>query len=221
VRAIVVGGGKLAYYLSRALIERGHAVAIINRTRRECVWLARRLAATVVLGDGSDPRILEEAGAPQAHVVLAVTPNDEDNLVTCQLASVRFGVPRALALVNDPDHEETFSRLGVTAVSTTRILSRLLEQRMAFDDIAALTLVAEGQISVAEIVLDPDAPVVGRALRDLVLPENALIGAILRRGRPIIPRGDSVLRERDRLVVIALPENQEEAIRRLTGESDG
>ncbi|MGI5818328.1 MAG: NAD-binding protein [Armatimonadota bacterium] len=221
MRVLVVGGDKLLYFLSRSLMSRGHSVTIINRDREECVRLARRLETTVVHGDGSAPHVLEEAGAYEADAVLAVTPNDEDNLVICQVASVRFHVPRALALVNDPDHEETFRGLGVTAVSPTQILARLLEQHMAFDDIQQLIPVGEGRITVTELVLDAESPVAGMALRDISLPEGALVAAVLRRGRPLIPGGTTVLRERDRIIVVSLPETHEQVIRRLVGDDHG
>lgn len=221
MKVLAVGGGKLLYFLSRSLMSRGHHVTIINRDREECVRIARRLDTTVVFGDGSAPHVLEEAGAYEADAVLAVTPNDEDNLVICQVASVHFQVPRALALVNDPDHEETFRGLGVTAVSPTQMLSRLLEQHMVSDDIEQLIPVGEGNINVTELVLDAESPVVGLALRDITLPEGALLAAILRRGRPIIPGGATVLRERDRVIVVTLPETHDAAIRTLTGEHHG
>jgi len=220
MRVLVVGGGKLPYFLGRSLMSRGHRVTIINRDHEECVRLARRLDTIVVHGDGSAPHVLEEAGAYEADAVLAVTPSDEDNLVICQVASVRFQVPRALALVNDPDHEETFRSLGVTAVSPTRVLARMLEQQMGFEDIERLIPVGEGKINVTELLLDADSPITGIPLRDIPLPEGALIAAVLRRGRPVIPGGSTVLRERDRIIVVTLPENHEEVIRQLTGEGN-
>lgn len=220
MRVLIVGGGKLVYFLSRSMAARGHRVTIINRDRDECSRLARRLETTVVYGDGSVPQVMEEAGAYEADVVMAVTPNDEDNLVICQVASVHFQVPRALAVVNDPEHEEAFRGLGVNAVSPTEILSRLLEQQMAFDDIQQLIPIGEGNLNITELELDAQSPILGMNLNDIPLPKGALIGAILRRGRPIIPRGATVLRERDHVIVISLPDSHHEAIRILAGEQN-
>jgi trk system potassium uptake protein TrkA len=220
MRVLVVGGGKLLYFLSRSLMNSGHQITIINRNREECVRLSRKLSAVVVCGEGSTPAVLEEAGAYEADAVLAVTPNDEDNLVICQVASVQFDVPRTLALINDPDHEETFRGLGVTAISPTQMLVRLLEQHMAFDDIEQLVPMVEGNITVTELSLDTNSPVAGMALKDIPLPEGSLIAAILRRGRPIIPGGMTVLRERDRIVVVCLPETYKETMRQLVGDAD-
>jgi len=178
------------------------------------------LKATVVHGDGSDPQILDEAGAESADALLAVTPNDEDNLVICEIATRRFHIPRTLALVNDPDNEQVFKQLSnTTAFSTTHILTNLIEQRTGFEDITNLIPVAEGKINMTEAVLRADAPVIGKSLRDVALPEHALIAGILRNGNAIIPRGPTVLRAGDRLILMTLPENHGQVLRTLLGQS--
>ncbi|OHB64550.1 MAG: potassium transporter TrkA [Planctomycetes bacterium RBG_13_62_9] len=219
MNTLIVGGGKLVYFLCRTFLSKGYRVTIVNRNRGECVWLARRLKATVVYGEGSDPHVLEEAQADGVDAVLAVTPNDEDNLMVCQLASLQFGVPHTLALVNDPDNEEVFRKLGVTAAfSTTGLLSSLIEQKAAFEDITSLISVAGGKVNVTEIVLREGAPVIGLALADLGLPPDSLIASILRDERPIIPRGVTTLRAQDRLIVVTLPENHGRVLKMLTGD---
>lgn len=217
-KILIVGGGKLTYFLSRTLISKGYKVSIINRDMEECTWLAQRLKAVVVYGDGSDPQILEEAGAYNADAVLAITPNDQDNLIICQLAELRFHVSRTLAFVNDPDNEEAFRQLGITAFSTTRILSSLIEQRAGFEDIINLIPIGEGKINVTEVELKDTSSVIGRMLRDIALPESSLIASILRAGQPVVPRGGTILEARDRLIVITLPENHGQVIRILTGD---
>lgn len=219
MNVLVVGGGKVVYFLSRTFLSKGYEVTVVNREREECTELARRLSATVVHGEGSDPRILEEAGAHTADAVLAVTPNDQDNLAICQLADVRFRVPHTVAIVNDPDNEEVFRQLKITAaVSTTRILSSLIEQRVGSDEITNLIPVGEGRVNVTEVVLGAKSPVAGRALRDIALPENSLVASVLREGQPVVPRGSTVLQISDRLIVMTLPENHGRVLRTLTGE---
>ncbi len=220
MNTLIVGGGKLVYFLSRTFFSKGYQVTIINRDKSECIWLARQLKATVVYGDGSDPRILEEAQADGTDTLLAVTPNDEDNLAICQLAHLRFGVPRTLALVNDPDNEDVFRSLGVTRVfSTTRLLSNLIEQKAAFEDITSLAPLADGKVNVSEVALRDDSPVVGRSLLDIGLPPDSLIAGIIRDGRPIIPRGSTALEPHDRLIVITLPENHGQVLKMLAGNN--
>lgn len=217
---MIVGGGKVVYFLSRTFLSKGYKVTVINRDREECTQLARHLRATVVYGDGSDPKILEEAGAETAEAILAVTPNDQDNLVICQLADLRFNVSRRLALVNDPDNEEVFQQLGVTTVfSTTRILSTLIEQRAGFEEITNLIPVSEGKVNITEIVLNKNSPVVGLSLRDIPLPKNSLIASVLRKDQPIVPGGATVLQAEDHLIVITLPENHGRVLEILTGDA--
>jgi trk system potassium uptake protein TrkA len=204
---VLIGGGKLVYFLTRMFISKGYAVTIINNDREESTLLARRVRATVVFGDGSDPRVLGDAEASSADILLAVTPYDHTNLVICQIASLRFQVPRVLALVSDPNNEELFGRLGVTAFSPTKIIASLIEQRAEFEEITNLIPVGESKIMVTEILLSETAKACGKPLRDLSLPESSLVGYILRDGRPLVPRGDTVLMSGDRLILIALPEN--------------
>jgi len=218
MKVLIVGGGKTLYYICRNFTARGYQVVIINRNREECVQLARQLTATVVWGDGSDAGILKEAGAMEADAVLAVTPNDQDNLVICQLASLKFGVTRAIALANDPDNAEVFEKLGVCAFSTTHILGSLIEQRASLDQILNLLPVGEGKVNVTEIILDADSPVVGKFLKDIDLPKNALVAVVIRDKHPIIPRGANDLKKGDRVVLITLPENHGPVLKVFTGE---
>jgi len=172
----------------------------------------------VVCGDGSDAGILQEAGAMGADAVLAITPNDQDNLVICQLASLKFGVPRALALINDPDNAEVFDKLGVTAFSTTHIIGSLIEQRASLEQITNMLSIGEGLVNVTEIILDADSPVAGKLLKDIDLPENALVAVVIRDNQPIVPRGANELLAGDRVVLITLPENHGPVLREFTGE---
>ena len=214
---LMVGGGKAVYFLCRTFLSKGYRVTIVNRDKEECTLLARRLKSTIVHGDGSDPEVLEDAGANTADALLAVTPNDQDNLVICQLADLRFGVPRTLALVNDPENEEVFRGLGIAAVSTTRIVTGLIEQRTGFDEIINLMPIDEGRVNLTEIILKENSPVIGRALREIELPDDSLVAYILRKGRPVVPRGPTVLQEQDRLIVISVPENYGRVLKVLTG----
>ncbi len=218
MKVFIVGGGNTLYFLCRNFTAKGYEVVIINEDREECVHLARQLSATVVCGDGSDPKILKEAGAMGADALLAITPKDQDNLVICQVASLLYGVPRTLALANDPDNAEVFEKLGVPAFSTTHIIGSLIEQRASLEQIANLLPVGEGRVNVTEIVLDSGSPVAGKHLKDIDLPDNALVAVVIREGKPIIPRGSSLLVQGDRVVLITLPENHGPVLKAFTGE---
>ena len=218
---IVVGRGKFVYFLARTFLSKGYKVTIINNEKTECRWLARMLKATVVHGEGSSLQILEEAGAETADAILAVTPNDQDNLVICQLADMYFHVKKTMALVNDPDNEEIFSKLGISAAfSTTRILSSLIEQRTGFENIINLIPISEGKVNVTEVTLEKNSPSIGQALKDIGLPESSLIASLMRRDHLIVPSGSTILEEGDKLITITTPENIGKVISILMGEEN-
>lgn len=218
MKVILIGGGKLVYFLVRQFASKGYHLTIINQDAVEAKALSRQLKATVILGDGSDPGMLKEAGAYQTDIVLSLTPHDQDNLVACQIAQKRYGVPRTIALVNDPDYQEVFQQLGVTvAFSATQILASLIEQRAGFEDIETLIPAAEGRVSVTEITLHEASPAVGQTLQALELPTGALVGCIVRDGQVIVPRGWSRLQAADRLILICQPEDYGQFLSQLTG----
>ncbi|HMR67010.1 MAG TPA: TrkA family potassium uptake protein [Anaerolineae bacterium] len=151
MNVILIGGGKTAYFLARQFLGKGFRVTIITRDPVEAQWLSERIRALVILGEGSDPSLLEEAGARRAEVVVALTPYDQDNLVACQLARQMYGVPRTVAMVNDPENEPIFLRLGVSvAFSASHIMANLIEQKMGFEEITNLIPVAEGRVNLTK-----------------------------------------------------------------------
>ncbi|MBN1932072.1 MAG: TrkA family potassium uptake protein [Desulfobacterales bacterium] len=220
MKVLIVGGGNTLYFVCRNFIAKGYRITVINRNHDECVKLARNLNITVIHGDGSESRILQEAGANGADVLLAITPNDQDNLVICQLAALQFGVPRTVALANDPDNAEVFKKLGVSAFSTTQIIGNLIEQKASLEQITNLIPVGEGRVNITEIVLSSDFPIAGKFLKEIELPDNALVAVVIRRNQPIIPRGHNRLMPGDRIVLITLPENHGTVLKVLTGQNE-
>jgi trk system potassium uptake protein TrkA len=222
MRVILIGGGETIetiYFLSRLFARRGYRVTVVNPYPDEARMLSRQVKATVIAGDGSDPAVLEEAGARRADVVLSLTSQDPDNLVACQVAQQLYSVPRTMALVNDPDNEQIFRQLGITEVfSATRVIGSLIEEQTVFDEIVHLFPAAEGQLHVSELVLDEEAPAAGKSLAELAMPKDSLVAAIIRDGQVIVPRGQDRLQVADRLILIAVPENQEEIFCLLTGK---
>ena len=219
MRVIFVGAGRILYFLARQFASKGHTVTIVTNDQGEAGALSRRIKALVLMGDGSDPGVLEEAGARRADVVLALTARDQDNLAVCQIARRMFQVPRTVGLVNDPENEEVFRRLGVSvAFSATQIIARILEERAGFEEIASLIPVAEGKVTVSEVALRPGSPVADRELQRIEFPEGSLVGGIIREGEVIVPRGSTRLLGGDRLIVISQPDCYDQVLRLLTGE---
>jgi trk system potassium uptake protein TrkA len=222
VRLILVGGGETIetiYFLARYFAGQGHHVTIVDPNPEEARTLARRVKATIIAGDGSDPAILAEAGARQADLLLALAPYDPDNLVICQVGQKLYGVPRTLALVNDPENEEVFRQLGISQVfSATQVIGTLIRGQTTFEEITRAIPIAEGRVQVTEIVLNEHSPATGAALADLELPADCLVAAILRDGQVLVAGGQSRLRAGDRLVVISSPQDQQQALHILAGE---
>jgi trk system potassium uptake protein TrkA len=175
----------------------------------------------VVLGDGTNVLRLEEAGARQADVILALTSNDQDNLIACQIAQKNFGVPRTIALVNDPDNEAIFLKLGVSlAFSATRIIGSIIDQQTDFAAITEVIPLAEGRITITDVHLDSDSPALGKTLQELPFSGKTLIGAIIRDEHVIVPSGATRLMIKDHLIVISEPDHQKADLSLLCYASD-
>ncbi|MEY2983872.1 MAG: Trk system potassium uptake protein TrkA [Cyanobacteriota bacterium] len=218
MRVIVIGQDKLAYFLGKHFIAKNDTLTLITAREDEALALSHKLPASVICGDGSEPSVLEDAGAYRADVLLALTAQDEDNLVACQIAQNRFGVPRTIALVNDPSNQIVLRQLGISvAFSATEILGQLIEEQTDYKDIKALIPVANGDVHLAEITLQPTSPAVGRRLKDLML-DTAIIACIVRQGKVMVPKGSSQLQAGDRLIVISQTETHEAAYAVIMGE---
>lgn len=221
MRILLVGGGEtieMLYFLARDFCRKDR-VTIVTPNLAEAQMLSRRVKATVIAGDGSDPRTLEEAGARRADVVISLLPADPDNLVTCQVASRLYGVPRTIALVNDPDNEPVFRQLGITEVfNATRVLGSLIEGQTLYDEITHLFPADEGRRYVTEIVLNSHSPSIGRRLADLELPRESLVACVIRERDILVPGGDLQLQAADRLILITLPDYHDAAMKVLAGE---
>lgn len=218
MKVVIAGSGRTLFHLCRSFAEKGHRVTVVNPDRDECERIARRLTADVILADAIEPDALAEAGADSAEVVIAMTPADEENLLICQTAAARFAVPRIVAIANDPENVEVFERFGITAVSTARIVSDLIERRATSGAIVNLIPLEEGKVNVAEVMIELNAPVVGKTLREIAMPVDSLIAVVIRNGRPIVPRGDHRIAAGDKIAVITLPDGHSKALKALTGE---
>lgn len=214
---IVVGGGKVGYYLSKQLIAEDHEVLLMEKDRRRQAMLAEELGEVVVQGDGCEVRVMEEAGFGRADVVVAVTGDDEDNLVLCQMAKSKFSAPRTVARVNNPANLELFQKLGIdTTVSSTQIIFNLLEQQIEPGEIIPVGALKNGNIEVVAIGLSNKSPVLGLAIKDLQLGK-ALIISIVRNDQAHLPQADTLLNDGDQIIVM-VPADEEMKLRRIFAE---
>jgi trk system potassium uptake protein TrkA len=221
MRIILVAEGQTAYFLARSLLAAGHHVSVISSDPESAVDLSRRLSVTVLAGDGARAEMLDDAGALGADIVMALTPRDHANVITCQVARRVFSVPRTVGLANDPDNRPVFERLGIdTVISTTALMARVVEQATSVQDLRDLVPLAGGEILVGDVVLPEEAPAVGKRLGELGTRSNGLVAAILRGGQALIPNGGTRLEAGDRLIVVAGAADNGAFLRELTGNGD-
>jgi trk system potassium uptake protein TrkA len=215
---IVVGGGKVGYYLSKQLIAEGHEVLLMEKDRRRQAMLAEEMGQVVMQGDGCEVRVMTEAGFGRADVIVAVTGDDEDNLVICQMAKKNFRAPRTVARVNNPDNLKLFERLGIdTTVSSTQIIFNLLEQQIEPGEIIPVGALKNGNIEVVAVGVSKRSPVLGRSIRDLDLG-SALIISIVRNDHAQLPQAETCF-EIDDTVIAMVPAAEETQLRKVFSEA--
>jgi trk system potassium uptake protein TrkA len=212
---IVVGGGKVGYYLAWTLVDVGYEVLIIERDHETSERIAESLGTIVLEGDGADASVLAEAGAIRADVVIATTGDDEDNLIVCQVAKNKFGVQRAIARVNNPKNEMLFKRLGIDAtVSQTNVLLHLIEQRIGADGLTHLLTLQHDELEIVEARVTDESPIAGKSLAEIRLPPDCVFTAITRGERVIVPMGDTRVHVGDEVIAVTRVQS-EPALRRL------
>ncbi|MCL0092181.1 TrkA family potassium uptake protein [Dehalococcoidia bacterium] len=219
VYIVVVGGGEVGHYLARILLSDGHEVLVLEKERRRTEFAAEELGEVIVRGDGCEARTLEEVGTGRADMLIAVTGDDEDNLVACQVAKHKFNVPRTIARIKNPRHRLLFEKLGVDAtVSSTELILAHIERELPSHCLIPLFKLRGGELAMIEVKILPGSRTVGRRLGDFRLPEKSLILLIIGKDKdPQIPTPDTILEEGDQIVALTRS-GDEDALRvALTG----
>ena len=212
MRIVIAGHGILVYFLAKRFISKGYQISIISNKTDDCDYYARNLKALVIQGEYIEPELMAQAEAFEADIFIGMTDRDQDNLVLCQIAQEYYQVPNILAVVNDPDNEDVFRKMGVRAVSSSRFLIESIESMSAIDDIKQQFSAVEGRIMLTELQIGQNAKVAGKMLQDISLPGGVLVASILRKDELIIPRGATQILEGDLLLIISLPDNQSVAL---------
>jgi trk system potassium uptake protein TrkA len=219
---VIIGAGKVGFNLASKLVQDKHTVTVIEKDKGRCEGISQNLNAMVINGDGCEPRYLEDAETGRADVVAAVTADDEDNLVICQLSKEIFGVRRTVARVNNPKNEHIFSELGVDVpVNATKIIAKIIEEEASFEDFVTLMTFKRGKLALVRVDLTSESPVIDRAVRDVGLPANSVLVSILRGDTIIVPKGDTILKTGDDLVALTAIENEQQLLDALVGKVEG
>ena len=222
---IIVGGGRVGFHLAKELLEQGYEVLVIEKNEEgpRAAYIAEQLGSAVIEGDGCEARVLEEAGTRRAAMLIAVTGDDEDNLVACQVAKGKFGVPRTIARLSDPRNERLFKALGidVTVSATTAILDKI-EMELPLHRLHRLLHLKKSDLEMVEIQLPQNAPVAGRPLKEVLLPQGSLVVLIVdTEGTPRLPTSESILHAGDEVFAITRSDTEDALRAVLTGQHGG
>ncbi|MCB0862401.1 MAG: TrkA family potassium uptake protein [Solirubrobacterales bacterium] len=214
---IVAGAGKVGVNLTRELLGQGHEVTLIENRRQRYLGVEQLLEHNILYGDASELWVLERAGIERADMVIAVTGDDEDNILICQVAKEKYGIGRIIARVNNPSNRAHFDLLGIKpVVSATELILRLLEHEVPHHNLVHLLDLEEEEIEIIEIRLGSKSPVVGRSVGEVGTPDNTLVIAIIRDGRGVVPNASTVFEEGDDILAVLDPQREEELKRIFT-----
>lgn len=220
---VIIGGGKVGYYLTKTLLGRDHRVAVIEKDAGRVQRLAEELPGVLcIAGDGTDQDRLADAGADRASVLVAVTGKDEENLVICQLAKRKFGVKKAIARVSNPKNVPVLKALGADlVVSSTAIIADLIQRELAQESLRTLLTFHHGDMVLVETDLAEESYATGRTVQELSqrMPPDSVLVSVMRGERVIFPRGDTVLWAGDTLMALTTTHNAPALRQALQGRS--
>ena len=208
---IIVGGGKVGWNLARELLDKKHEVTLIESNRNRYLAIEQELEHSVQYGDASELWVLERAGVSRADLVIAVTGDDEDNMLICQVAKEKYLVDRIIARVNNPRNRQWFELLGVKPyVSATDLILRVFEHEVPEYGLVHLLDLPEERLEIIEIFLGDDSQVIGKRVADLTMPEGSLLISVLRDGGGFVPTPETELQSGDEVLAVLDPGLEED-----------
>jgi trk system potassium uptake protein TrkA len=208
---IVVGGGRLGYYLLKALLNEGHEVLVIEKDARICKTITDELGSVCYRGDGCEAATLAEVGTGRADMFVAVTGDDEDNLVACQIAKHKHNVPRTIARLRNPRNAALFRKLGVdVTISSTDLILEAIEREVPTHPLTHLLTIDEKGLVVVDVKISPGSATVGKTVKELTLPEKSNLALIIpHQGTARTPSANTVLQAGDQIIAVTTPESEE------------
>ncbi len=212
---VIVGGGKVGYYLAKTLSTEHHHLNMVEQSREQCDKIVEEmgdLGIAVHCGDGTNIEVLRDAGTEQADTLVAVTGQDENNFVACKLANEFFGIKRTLARVNNPKNIEPFQQMGVgIVVSSTERIAALIEQTLDWNQVNDLLQQRIGGVQIKQVEIEPTFTSVGKTLAELRLPRGIVIISVVKKESVVIPDGKTVLEAGD-VVMAITPSAHDQAL---------
>jgi trk system potassium uptake protein TrkA len=219
VYVIIAGAGKVGWNLARELLDKDNEVTVIESDRRRYLTVEQELEHAVHYGDATELWVLERAGINRADLVVAVTGDDEDNLLICQVAKEKYLVDRTIARCNNPRNLGHFKLLGIQpAVSATDLILRLIEHEVPRYGLVHLLDLPEERLEIIELVVSEGAPAAGRQIQEIDLPDGALVVAVLRsEGGSVVPKADTSISAGDEVLVVLDPGLEDEITQQFVG----
>src|SRR4029079_1252479 len=203
---VIAGGGKVGWTLARELMAKRHEVTVIESDRSRYLTVEQELEHAIQYGDATELWVLERAGINRADLTIAVTGDDEDNLLICQMAKEKYLCERIIARVNNPRNRTWFELLGIQpAVSATDLILRLIEHEVPSYGLVHLLDLRDEQLEIIEIEVGQGSPVAGKRVSDVELPEGSLIISVLRQGSGFVPTAETVIEAGDEVLLVLDP----------------
>jgi trk system potassium uptake protein len=208
---IIIGAGKVGWNLARELLDKGNEITLIENERNRYLTVEQELEHNVQYGDASELWVLERAGISRADMVIAVTGDDEDNMLICQVAREKYLVEQIIARVNNPRNREHFELLNIKPyVSATDLILRLIEHEVPEYGLVHLLDLPEERLEIIEMELGKDSRVAGKTVGELDMPEGSLLISVLRNGQGFVPGPETVLEAGDEVLAVLDPGLEEE-----------
>lgn len=209
MKAIIVGGGKIGYYLLKALKDKYFDVVLIEQNKELCDKIAEELDAEIICGDGSDIDVLEDAGIEEAEIIAAVTGKDEENLVVCQMAKLNFNIKNTIARINNPKNRAIFKALGVDkTVCSTEVIANLIEGEFASQRFNIVQTIERGKGLIVETIVQENFICCNKTVSELKLPDECVIVSLIRNDKILFPRGNATILSGDKMLIITNAEKK-------------
>jgi trk system potassium uptake protein len=216
---IVVGGGKVGYHLAKALLSEGHEILVIEKDRGRIDFITNELGSICLLGDGCEAAVQAEAGTSRADMLIAVTGEDEDNLVSCQVAKHKFKVPRTIARTTNPKNEPLFRKLGIdVTISSTNVIMEYIQQEVPTHILTHLLTIRDRGMELVDVKIPADSKSIGKKIKDIALPAGSVLTLVIRREqKPLLASQDVVLQNGDQIIALTSSDTEEQLQKALRG----
>lgn len=211
MRAIIIGGGKVGYYLLKTLKDEGYEITLIEKDASICNKIAEKFDVDIICGDGTDIEVLKDAGIEYSEIVAAVTGKDEENFTICQIIKINFNHCKTIARINNPKNSSIFKALGIDkTVCSTEVIANLIESELNDDKIKIIQALDRGEMVLLELNIDKKSSWRNKTISNINAPNGCIIVSIFRDKKIIYPNGSIEIKEGDKVFIVTNMERKYE-----------